>query len=204
MSAPAEPLTQDRLTFFVPAKLVNAKNAREHWGARHRRAQVQREAVAMAVFQALHADPRMRWTIAADPSQPKHVTIVAHVFNRFDSHDGLRAACAHLVDGLGDARLIGMSEARLEAGKLVRGGHVQDADRHGHVFDYTQVIDRTRRGATITVQLRASVATAGEKRQPIQAGEGQESLAPAPPGRPGVTLPPGAAPLSRARGVERA
>lgn len=139
---PAE-LAPDHLTFFVYTKLVNELNAREHWGARKRRAQDQRDATATAVYAALHSDPTRRWTIESDPAQPKAVTLVAHVFNLFDSHDGLRAACKHVVDGLADARLI-----------------QDDADRHGHSFAYEQLIDRQRLGVLVTVRLRESARRA--------------------------------------------
>ena len=123
----------DRLECVVPCRLVNEKNVRDgHWGGRTRRARVQREAVALAVYHALGG----RWRIAADPARAKAVTLIAHVHNRFDSHDGLRAALSHVVDGLVDARLI-----------------QDDADRHGHVFRYDQVIDRQWRGVTISVSL---------------------------------------------------
>ena len=59
------------------------------------------------------------------------------MWNYFDEHDGLRNACKPLVDGLVRARVI----------------H-DDAPSAGHLFLYTQVINRTDRGVLITVTLR--------------------------------------------------
>ena len=125
------------LAFFVPVKLVNEKNARDpHWSARSKRAKLHRDATTYAVHQALNSDRTADWKIEAPPSQPKRIHISANVFNLFDSHDGLRAACSHIVDGLMDARLI-----------------QDDADRHGHEITYEQHIDRGNLGALVTVTL---------------------------------------------------
>jgi hypothetical protein len=131
------PLSKDELTFFVPILLVNELNVREaHWRPRDIRARTHREATAVAVLQALRTGG-MRWEIEAPPEQPKVVHIVAHVRRLFDTHENLRAACKHLVDGLQDAGLI------------------QDDGPHtGHVFTYEQIVDRDRLGAEVTVRLR--------------------------------------------------
>ena len=70
-----------------------------------------------------------------DPKSPKTVTMSAWVFNRFDSHDGLRAALKPVPDGLKKAGLID-----------------DDRDSSGHEFNYWQGIDRRNPGVVVVVK----------------------------------------------------
>jgi hypothetical protein len=137
MTSPAR-LVADTLTVFVATTLVNPTNAREHWSARSKRAGRQREAVALAVWAALRTprDHRIVSHITAKPTTPKAITLVGYVARKFDD-DGLQAAMKSVRDGLQDCRLI----------------H-SDGPDSGHVFEYAQVVDKTRRGVEITVRLR--------------------------------------------------
>jgi hypothetical protein len=130
-------LDLNHLAFFVPVKLEAVKNARDaHWSARAKRAKLHRDATTYAVLQALGSDRTAAWKIEAKPSTPKRIHLSAAVYNMFDSHDGLRAACSHIVDGLVDAGLI-----------------QDDADRAGHEFSYSQRIDREHLGVLVTVTM---------------------------------------------------
>lgn len=142
-------LTADTLTVFVPVRLVNPLNTREHWAKRWDRSSRQREAVAMAVWSALR-DPRnsmiveqvtpntmgtrLHWRITAKPTTPKRITLVGHVARKFDT-DGLQAAMKSVRDGLQDCGLI----------------HTDGPDS-GHTFTYDQVVKKPL-GVTITVAM---------------------------------------------------
>lgn len=69
------------------------------------------------------------------PDLPKMVTMTALVFNKFDSHDGLRAALKPIPDALKRAGLID-----------------DDRDSAGHEFVYKQQIDRTHPGLMLIVR----------------------------------------------------
>jgi hypothetical protein len=120
-----------RLAFFVPVKLVNTSNAREHWSADAKRAAAHRDAVCASVLAA-----KGRREIEAAASRAKVVRFEAWVPRLFDD-DGLRTALKHVRDGLMDARLID-----------------GDAPRNGHLFTYHQARRRPY-GVTVTVTLRA-------------------------------------------------
>ena len=131
-------LVADTLTVFIATRLVNPTNARPaHWSQRSSPAKRQREAVATTVWAELR-DPRrgVYWHITATARSPKAITLTAYVARKFDD-DGLQAACKSIRDGLQDCGLI-----------------QSDGPDSGHVFEYHQVIDRTRRGVAITVRLR--------------------------------------------------
>ena len=123
-----------RLEFWLSARLVNALNRREYWMATAVRARTQREAVALAVHQALGRTYR----IAVPPGRPKAIHFEARVGRAFDD-DNLRAALKSVRDGLIDAGLI-------------QG----DAPRDGHTFTYTQVpgTPGPKRGVRVVVELR--------------------------------------------------
>lgn len=116
------------MTIFVPGKLMNLKSNRAHWSSAIGYKRVWRQKVKL-VF---------RWQAAGIiASQPKLVWLTAHVWNRFDEDDGLRAALSPVLDGLRDAGVI----------------H-SDAPDSGHTLIYGQRLDRRQRGVTITVERR--------------------------------------------------
>lgn len=129
-------VSEDLIRFFLPCVLVNPLNAREHWGTRAKRTKAHREAVALAIWTCFH-DPHGRgskWTVV-NPRAPKAITFAANVARKFDD-DGLVAACKALRDGLQDGGLI-----------------VSDAPDHGHVWTYTQEIQRPL-GVLFTIEPR--------------------------------------------------
>ena len=125
--------TKDLVELWIPTKLVNPLNEREHWNVRSKRAARQREMVAMTFLQALGR----RWSIEADPSRPKRVDFLAYVGRELDS-DGLQAACFNVRNGLIDARLID-----------------GDAPKNLHIFTYRQVpgTPTAKQGVRISVRL---------------------------------------------------
>lgn len=124
------------VAIFVNRPLVNTKNARLHPMAEHRYKSGWREAVALALLEA-------GWKLGGSDA-PKRIHFVCRVAQRMDSQDGLRVACAPIVDALGEC---GVLTGRRE--KPGRG----DEDERGHQFTYEQVIDRARRGVEIRVRL---------------------------------------------------
>ena len=136
-------LTRDSLTVFVATRLVNPTNERSHWAVRARRVKVQRETAAVSVHVALsrlvtatsvYGSESDLWNTPAE--RPKYITFTAYVARKFDT-DGLQAACKSIRDGLQDCGLI----------------H-SDGPDSGHIFEYHQLIDRTRRGVEIAIRLR--------------------------------------------------
>ena len=120
----------DLVAVWVSGKLVNPLNASAWgWQKRSRTAKAWKERTALALLESPNHGGHMART-------PKRVTFLAHVHNRFDS-DGLQAALKPVRDAL------------VECG-VISG----DADRDGHLFEYTQVIDRARRGVEIRISLR--------------------------------------------------
>ena len=130
------------LAVWVSGKLVNTKNARLHYMAEHRYKAGWRERVALALLEAGWTPTPLPPLV---PGLPKRVTFLCHVRNRMDSQDGLRVACAPILDALGQYGVL--------TGKLERPGR-GDEDASGHEFVYAQVIDRTRRGVEIRISLR--------------------------------------------------
>jgi hypothetical protein len=82
---------RDEVLVRLPMRLVNGLNAREHWGARKRRAASQRGPVALSMRPHLLTLPAP-WAIQITRIGPR----------RMDS-DGLAAACKHVRDGVADA-----------------------------------------------------------------------------------------------------
>lgn len=82
----------------IPIRTVNGSNAREHWGAKQRRAKADRDAVA--------------WLLAgkAKPPLPVRVTLTRQGPNRraMDG-DGLQAALKHVRDQV--AEWLGVDDA---------------------------------------------------------------------------------------------
>lgn len=123
-----------RFAFWLPARLVNTLNAREHWIATAARARKQRDGVAAAVL----AELGRAYRFAVPPTRPKAIRFEAHVGPAFDD-DNLRAALKSVRDGLMDAGVI-------------HG----DAPIHGHTFAYEQLpgTARPNRGVRVVVELR--------------------------------------------------
>ena len=118
------------LAVWVSGKLVNPLNASAWgWQKRSRTAKAWKERVAVALMESPNHGGHMART-------PKRVLFTASTHNRMDS-DGLQAALKPVRDAL------------VECG-VISG----DADRDGHEFVYTQVIDRARRGVEVRVSLR--------------------------------------------------
>ena len=121
------------LAIFCPGRLVNPLNASAWgWQKRSRLAKQWKERVAMALLEA-------GWRVQI-PSpysrRPKHVHFHAHTWNALDD-DGLSASLKPCRDAL------------VECG-VISG----DAMRDGHVFTYSQEINRAQRGVVIGVSLR--------------------------------------------------
>lgn len=126
-------MTADSLTVFVPTRLVNPTNAREHWATRAKRAKMQREAVCWSVLEAMGG----MWVAPVGgrhAKRPKRITLTGHVARKFDT-DGLQAALKSCRDGLIDCGLI----------------H-SDGPDSGHSFTYRQVVSKPV-GVTISVAL---------------------------------------------------
>jgi hypothetical protein len=123
-----------QLSIWIPARIVNGLNAREHWTVTAQRARIQREAVCAAVLEALGRAYRLR----VGPAVPKRVEFQAAVARPLDA-DGLQAACKHVRDGLIDAGILD-----------------DDGPHSGHVFEYEQTVaTRTAaRGVRITITVR--------------------------------------------------
>lgn len=81
------------LVWEAPLRLVNALNAREHWGVRVKRAREQRQVAALLTGQALRDTP---------VSGPYRILIVRVAVRAFDS-DGAWASAKHVRDGIADA-----------------------------------------------------------------------------------------------------
>lgn len=143
------------LAVWVSGKLVNTKNRRLHWKSESRYKRTWREAVAMALFEAgwhrlLQSPPTplvpgmklivlgggFDEQVAIPGKAPKRIVIRANVHGLMDSIDGLRVACAPIVDELKSCGVIS-----------------DDADKHGHLIEYAQRIDRAHRGVEIRVSL---------------------------------------------------
>jgi hypothetical protein len=124
---------RELVAIFVRGKLVNTKNARLHWKNEARYKREWRERVAEVLLETGWRNP--------GPEQaaiPKCVLLLGNVHGLMDEHDGLRVACAPIVDALQQAGVI----------------H-SDAPDSGHVFGYAQRIDRGQRGVEIRVSRRA-------------------------------------------------
>ena len=120
------------LAIFVAGALSNPMNATwGHW-KRRRWAATWKQRVADVLLDV--RTTARTWVIV--PDGPKRVAFLAHVHNRFDG-DGLQAALKPVRDAL------------VECG-VISG----DADRDGHEFVYSQVIDRARRGVEVRVSPR--------------------------------------------------
>jgi hypothetical protein len=125
----------ERLTLWIPARVVNALNARAHWTVDDRRARMQREAVCAEVLRTLGR----RYQLRVGPAVPKTVHCHAYVARLFDLDSGLPSACKHLVDGLIDAGILD-----------------DDGPKSGHVFTYEQTVAtrKAARGVRITIAVR--------------------------------------------------
>jgi hypothetical protein len=109
------------LVVFVPTRLVNPTNVREHWSVRAKRAKVQRKACALTcTYRMVDALRSGNLGMLGHPENLKRITFTAHVTRKFDD-DGLQSALKHIRDGLQDAGLI----------------H-SDGPDSGHVFTYAQ------------------------------------------------------------------
>ena len=119
------------LAVWVPGKLRNMTNRRVHWRTDADYRKRWKERTALSIWEAIHGTGTVRV-----PRQPQRVAFMAGVHQAFDS------------DGLQDA-LKPVRDALVECG-VISG----DADRDGHEFVYSQVIDRARRGVEVRVSLR--------------------------------------------------
>ena len=130
------------LAIWCSGNLVNTKNARLHHMAEYRYKRGWNERVALALLEAGWKPTPLP---ALVPGLPKRVEFLCHVRNRMDSQDGLRVACAPILDALGQYGVL--------TGQLERPGR-GDEDARGHEVVYGQVIDRARRGVEIRISLR--------------------------------------------------
>src|SRR6185295_12058931 len=121
------------LTIWVPCELKNYANHGGHWTGKARYQRALRDKTH------IHAlERRDTWDHGHDKAEtPKNVMLEMHVWNYFDEHDGLRNACKPIVDGLVNAGVID-----------------NDAPSSGHLFLYTQILNRKMRGVLITVTPR--------------------------------------------------
>lgn len=114
------------MTVFIPGKLRNFDNgAHGHWSKKASYRKRWREAVMLCIRQE---------KCTMRPNDPKTITLTAHVWNRFDAHDGLRSALKPCIDGLVDAGVI-------------QG----DGPRVAHDFRYAQCINRHTQGVYLEI-----------------------------------------------------
>lgn len=120
------------MTIFIPRPLTNPLNG--SWGSWYKHARIARTwrdlTAAHCLVEWINAERPAR-----DPRAPKCVTFTAHVGTRWDSEEGINAACKPIRDGIVDA-----------------GWIHSDAPDSLHSFIYRQVVDRKRRGVEITVE----------------------------------------------------
>jgi hypothetical protein len=120
--------------FFISGKLFNPLNGSHgHWAVSSQERRRWRFNTRLAYMEAVPVVERTAYT--KHVMAPKRVTLQAHTWNRMDT-DGLAASLKSVRDALIDCGLI----------------HSDDIVS-GHTFDYQQVIDRKRRGVTVTVEL---------------------------------------------------
>lgn len=86
--------------FEVPVRLVSLLNAREHWGAKSRRAKVQRETARMCAMAETLFGPV---AAALADGSPLVVTITRIAPRQLDRDDNLNASAKHVRDGIADA-----------------------------------------------------------------------------------------------------
>lgn len=135
---------------FIPGKITNPMNGAQGrgWRTTARERKDWRRASATAGILELRFPQH-------DVKVPKRVTVTAFVHNRFDSHDGLRAALKPVIDGLGPRttkwrRVDGRVTPVIGLGADVISG---DEDQLGNEFHYAQQIDRKRPGVLIEVEV---------------------------------------------------
>lgn len=135
-----------KVTVFVPGKPVNPKNVKGMGLHKHRRLiRHARERAQKAMLETSCAFPGRRWPWPAD--QPKRIRFIAHLPRLVDD-DNLAYAISPIRDALGDMGLIGKTP-----GTWRGPGRVKDGPHDGHVFEYSQVVDKSRHGVEIIVQL---------------------------------------------------
>jgi hypothetical protein len=132
---------------FVPGPLFNPMNGSHgHWSKRARWAKGWRERTGMLLLSYL--GQHYYFTAPPRATEPKVVTFHAQTGARWDD-DNLRAGMKPIRDACKDAGLI----------------H-DDGPDSGHVFEYTQAINRQQRGVRITIRALDDVARAlGARRE---------------------------------------
>lgn len=130
---PPPSLAEDHLRVFVPIRLVNPLNAREHAMARYRRQQRESDATAAMLHAALSI---AGWQITVPPERPKAITFRGYLPRRFDS-DGYVASFKGVRDAL--------------QGVLIH----HDGVGSGHTFTYLEPVVGRLCGAEVTVRLVA-------------------------------------------------
>lgn len=131
------------IEIWCPGKLTNPKNVQGLGLWKHRR--LIRDARERACTAMLHARNTARaWPWPADT--PKRVTFTAQLARLLDD-DSLPYALSPIRDALGDAGLIGKT-----AGTVKGPGRVKDGPEDGHVFFYTQEVNREAIGVRIRIE----------------------------------------------------
>lgn len=128
----------DKLEFFVPVRLVSRLNRREHWALSAHRARKERDAVALACWEALGRTTRGRqvWRFVVPPSRPKIILFVAYLGRGMDD-DNLRGAVKSVRDGLQDAGVID-----------------DDGPLHRFLYEQRTGIPPAERGVRVCIGLR--------------------------------------------------
>jgi hypothetical protein len=88
------------------------------------------------------------------PDHPKQITLTAYLRRRFDSQDGLRAACAPVVDGLQARRAIAIRKGVRAGGLTILAGCgiiEHDGPGCGHAFVYNQAVRQRNLGVQVEV-----------------------------------------------------
>ena len=93
--------------FVLPFKLENLANKREHWGARARRAKLQRDGAHILTHEALHHE-RLAW----NKDGRLRIDIVRVGKNMMDT-DGLTISAKHIRDGIADELAVDDGDPRL-------------------------------------------------------------------------------------------
>ena len=128
------------LAVFVAGKLVNTKNARLHHMAeyRYKNGWLERTALALLIDAG--------WKPTDQPHfRSLRISFLCNVARLMDEQDGLRIACAPVLDALGMCGVL--------TGKIEKAGRGDEPHR-GHEIIYAQQINRAQRGVTIRVSLR--------------------------------------------------
>ena len=140
--------------FFVPVPPQNLKNMRGRWNIERYSRQMRGMTALMGTRALRETFPSGAVFLTTHPEHPKQITLTAYLRRRFDSQDGLRAACAPVVDGLQPRRAIAITKgARAGGVNILAGCGIIDHDGPGcgHTFSYQQEVRQKELGIRVEV-----------------------------------------------------